>query len=85
MNNPITPIRLNPQDKAALVELSARLRRGQSDTIRFLVRESLAALKKMDQMKAPASQYPSRRESQMSDAAVTTVTAKDSKANTERE
>ena len=41
-------MRLDPVDKAALVELSARLQRSQTDTVRVLVRETLAIIKEQD-------------------------------------
>ena len=53
-NNPNLALRFSESDKAALLELSARLQRSQSDTIRFLVRESLTAIKQMDQLQARA-------------------------------
>lgn len=48
----ITPVRLNALDKAALVELAARLGRSQSGVIRALVRETLAILREQDDKSA---------------------------------
>jgi len=45
---PSLALRLAPVDKAALVELAARLQRSQTDTVRVLVRETLAILKEQD-------------------------------------
>jgi len=43
--NPTVGIRFTEQDKAALVELSRRLKMSQSNTLRTLVREMLNILK----------------------------------------
>lgn len=43
-----TAFRLSPSDKAAFRELAQRLQRNQSDTLRVLVRETLAILKEQD-------------------------------------
>ncbi|MFT3892990.1 MAG: hypothetical protein QM730_15270 [Anaerolineales bacterium] len=50
-NNQIHPnlvLRFSPTDKAALVELSQRLDLNQTETLRVLVRETLAILKERD-------------------------------------
>jgi hypothetical protein len=47
--NPNTAFRFNELDKAALVELSTRLQMNRTETIRVLVRETLAVLKEKDQ------------------------------------
>lgn len=44
----ITPILLNDMDKTILRELSARLQRNQSDTVRVLIRGALDILKEQD-------------------------------------
>ena len=49
---PITPIRLNPLDKAALMELAQRLQRNQSETVRTLIRTTLEVIKEQDQAAA---------------------------------
>ena len=41
-------MRLDPVDKAMLKELAARLKRSQTETVRVLVRETLAILKEQD-------------------------------------
>lgn len=41
-------IRFNAPDRQALKELARRLQRNQSDTVRLLVRETLAVLKEQD-------------------------------------
>ena len=43
--NPTLGLRLNPVEKAMLKELARRLQRSQTDTVRDLVRETLAILK----------------------------------------
>ena len=45
---PNVSMRFDELDKAALVELAARLRRSQTEVLRGLVRESLAILKEQD-------------------------------------
>jgi len=45
---PSVAIRLNDPDKAALRELAKRLQRNQSETVRVLVRETLAILREQD-------------------------------------
>jgi hypothetical protein len=47
-NAPSLAMRFNPTDKAALKELAARLRRSQTDTVRFLVNETLMFLKEQE-------------------------------------
>ncbi len=44
-------VRMNLIDRAALRELAARLQRNQNETIRVLVRETLAILKEQDLQK----------------------------------
>ena len=48
---PTVVIRMNDPDKAALLELATRLQRNQSETVRVLVRETLAVLKEQDAKK----------------------------------
>ena len=48
-NSPNVAIRFGELDKAALKELATRLERSQSDTLRILVRETLAVLKERDE------------------------------------
>ena len=47
-NSPTVAVRFGKLDKAALMELAQRLQRNQSDTLRILVRETLAVLKERD-------------------------------------
>jgi hypothetical protein len=49
-------VRFNKLDKAALVELSERLQRNQSETLRVLVRETLAVLKEREAQQAQAAE-----------------------------
>ncbi len=44
-------VRMNLIDRAALRELAARLQRNQNETIRVLIRETLAILKEQDLQK----------------------------------
>ena len=46
--SPTLGIRLKPIEKADLLELAQRLKLNQTDTIRVLVRETLAILKEQD-------------------------------------
>ena len=46
--SPTVAVRFGELDKAALKELAKRLQRNQSDTLRLLVRETLAVLKEND-------------------------------------
>ena len=46
--SPNVAVRFGELDKAALKELAQRLQRNQSDTLRLLVRETLATLKERD-------------------------------------
>jgi hypothetical protein len=46
-------IRFGELDKAALRELAQRLQRNQSDTLRILVRETLAVLKEREAQSKP--------------------------------
>ena len=49
--HPITPIRMNPKEKADLVKLSKRLKMNQSSTVRALVREALSILNEQDEQR----------------------------------
>ena len=51
---PITvALRFNPEEKAMLVELAARLQRDQTATLRALVKETLAILREQDSQASP--------------------------------
>ncbi len=63
MISPSYSIRLTAGEKASLKELARRLKKSQANTIRFLVRESLDALKKRDVIK-PKSTRTSRTKAQ---------------------
>lgn len=60
--NPNVALRLNELDKAALVELSNRLQMNQSQTIRVLVRETLAVLKEREAQSTPVEPATPRPE-----------------------
>ena len=51
---PTVAMRLNDADKSALRELSARLGKSQTETVRVLVRERLAAYSLAEKSKRPA-------------------------------
>jgi len=51
---PTVAMRLNDADKSALRELSARLGKSQTETVRVLVRERLASYSLTEKSKRPA-------------------------------
>lgn len=61
----ITPILLNDMDKKILLELSARLQRNQSDTVRVLIRAALDIVKEQDVINAPTRDIRQRGNSRM--------------------